>query len=126
MLSTSKIYRFIFITATGVAAGFLCGMLGAGGGIVIVYALSRLFASEKEVQKLVFANSVAVLVPLALISSVSYFRGGHIDISSLMPLVPASVAGGIVGGFLLGKISGVALRTIFAVIIIISGILMLK
>ena len=126
MLSSNKLYRLVFILATGIAAGFLCGMLGAGGGIVVVYALSRLFEGEKDAQKLVFSNSVAVLVPLAVISSASYFKGGHIDVRSLMPLIPASVAGGILGGFLLGKVSGNFLRAIFAVIIILSGFLMLK
>ena len=126
MLSTNKLYRLIFIAATGCAAGFLCGMLGAGGGIVIVYALSRLFEGEEKVQKLVFANSVAVLIPLAIISSVSYVRGGFIDLPSLLPLVPAAVIGGIIGGFLLGKVSGNALRVIFSVVVILSGFLMLR
>jgi uncharacterized membrane protein YfcA len=126
MLRTNKLYRLLFIAATGAAAGFLCGMLGAGGGIVIVYALSRLFEGEESLQKLVFANSVAVLIPLAIISSASYVRGGFIDFPSLLPLVPAAIIGGIIGGFLLGKVSGNALRLIFAAVVILSGILMLK
>jgi uncharacterized membrane protein YfcA len=125
MLNSSKIYKFLFTLAMGLAAGFLCGMLGAGGGILIVYALSRLLGEESRSGGTVFANSLAVLLPLALVTSVSYIKGGLIDFAGLMPLVPSSVIGGILGGFLLGKISGRVLKLIFALVVIISGLIMI-
>ena len=125
MLNSSKIYRFLFTSVMGLAAGFLCGMLGAGGGILIVYALSRLLGSKEESRGKIFANSLAVLLPLAMVTSVSYVKGGFIDFKWLMPLVPASVMGGIVGGFLLGKIPDGILKLIFALTVILSGIIMI-
>lgn len=113
-------------TAKGLLAGAIIGavngLLGSGGGIVAVYALSKLGLEQKSAH----ATSIATILPLCIASAVIYFLTGS---ASFQPnhwlLLGGGLIGGIFGAMLLGRLSGKAVEIIFAVIIAASGIRML-
>lgn len=131
----------IILMLCGAVGGFINGLLGAGGGIIITLALSRLLPKDEESRRSVFACSLCVTLPLSLLTLARYASATDGGLSSLfssfesssMPLVShgaeliflAAAIGGVVGGLLLGKLRSAALSRIFAVICVVSGILMI-
>ncbi|MBE6687402.1 MAG: sulfite exporter TauE/SafE family protein [Ruminococcaceae bacterium] len=111
------------LLAGGVCAGFINGLLGTGGGIIIIFVLNKI--NEKNDPKDNFASAVAAILPMSLVSAASYLKNGGFDISELGIYVIPAVLGGLSGAFLLCKIKITFLKRIFAGIITYAGINML-
>ena len=112
------------IIAIGLGAGFLNGLLGAGGGILIVFGLNRWLGPRLADPRSVFASAIAVMLPLSLLSAVQYLRQGSLDMAYLPFLIPPAIAGGVIGGLLLRRLSPVALSRLFAAVVLVSGIVL--
>ena len=110
----------------GALSGFINGALGAGGGIVATYYLSRALGEEEKKENGVFANAVATMLPISVVSLIFYLVKGYIKIdTSLLSLFPSALLGGILGAFLLTKIKFKIVKIIFSVLVIVSGISMI-
>ena len=83
----------IALVVVGLAAGLLSATLGIGGGVVFVPALVMLFGFEQAVGQ---GTSLAVIVPTALIGTVTHAREGRVD----WPIGVTAGLGGVVGGLL--------------------------
>ena len=112
------------IVALGAGAGFVGGLLGAGGGIVIVVGLSRLYRKELRDPRTVFASTIAVMLPLSLISAIRYFKNGNMAWNGVGFLTVSAIAGGVIGALLLRRFSPDLIGRIFAAVVLISGIVM--
>ena len=103
----------------GAAAGLANGFFGGGGGSVLVPMLTRCCGLD---QRRAFATSVAVILPLCLLSVVIYFLRGGLELAAAWPYL----AGGAVGGWLGGKLfKGVRvdwLRRGFGLLLIYGGV----
>lgn len=103
----------------GALAGLANGFFGGGGGSVLVPLLTRVCGMD---QRRAFATSVAVILPLCLLSAGIYFLRGGLDLVAALPYL----AGGLVGGFLGGKLfSGVRidwLKRGFGLLLIYGGV----
>lgn len=121
--------RLLFLTLGGALAGFFNGLLGAGGGIVLVLTLSSLLPKDGEGRRSVYANALLVMLPLSCLTLFRYIRGGALsgapENAIALPLVIGAVLGGISGGILLGRIKGRPLKLLFALLTLVSGIIML-
>ena len=97
----------------------MCGLLGAGGGMVLVPLLSRLTPLEDEQ---VFPASVAVILPVCLISlTVTAFAGSASWLEAL-PWLPGSALGGVLAGFFGRKIPVKWLHRVLGIFILWGGI----
>ena len=120
----AKKYKFHLII--GALAGTINGLLGAGGGIIITYYLSHVLTKEQKAQNGVFANAVATMLPISVISIAIYLCKGYIKFDQgLLSLMPSAILGGVLGAFLLTKLNLKAVKIIFAFLVTISGFLML-
>lgn len=140
-ISKKAIFSLLLLALGGALGGFINGLLGAGGGIIITLTLSRLLPKDEESRRSVFACSLCVTLPLSLLTLARYASATDGGLSSLfssfesasMPLAShgaeliflAAAIGGVVGGLLLGKLGSAALSRIFAIICIVSGVLMI-
>lgn len=113
------------LVGCGFAAGLINGLLGAGGGIILVFAISYFCRHTLSDSRDVYANALVVTLVLTLTSTVLYILGGNAPPSDLSAIVLPAAAGGLAGGLLLGRISSNALRLLFAVLLVISGIIMI-
>ena len=91
---------YLFYALTGICAGFLSGMLGLGGGVIIVPLLMLLLHLD---QKTAQAHSLGVLVlPVALAAFSQYWLNPairpHINIYGIVALASLFVVGGFFGG----------------------------
>ena len=112
------------LAAGGFAAGVVNGIFGNGGGVVIVFLLGSagaLFPEKRDI----FANVTAAVLPIALTSALIYSSVSPPMMSDVIAVGAASLAGGIIGAVILGKVNARLLKMLFASLMIISGILML-
>ena len=113
----------ILLVVGGLFAGFVNGLLGAGGGIIIIYLLSALLR-ERASGRDIFANSLCVMFPLSIVSCAVYFSRGGIDLSSIGVLLLPAILGGILGGFALSRVNTSLLKRIFSLLVIVSGVIL--
>ena len=117
--------RVAALLVCGVAAGVINGLLGTGGGIILVFAISSLCRAALPDRRDVCANALVVTLVLTLLSTVLYIRGGNAPPADLSRFVLPGALGGLAGGLLLGKITPTALGKLFAILLVVSGIFML-
>ena len=113
----------IYLILIGLAAGFLGGMVGIGGGVIIVPALVLLFGlSQHNAQGISLAM---MLFPVGLFGVLNYYKKGYVDFK---------YAGLIALGFLIGSYLGSKfsltlpqefVKKIFAVVMILLALKML-
>ena len=108
----------------GLGAGLLNGLLGAGGGILIVMGLRALFNKEVPNSKSFYATSIAVMLPLSLFSVWQYVKNGHLPAIPIGTLALPALLGGTLGALLLRLITPKLLARIFALVVLISGIIL--
>ena len=110
----------------GAAAGFINGLLGAGGGILLVRASKYLFPDSSSQPRDVFASALAVMLPISAASVAFYsLRGNAIPLELPRFALPA-VLGGTGGAMLLSVIEPRLLKLIFSALTVWSGIMMLR
>lgn len=106
----------------GIIAGVINGLFGSGGGMIIVPALAALTDME---QYKAHATSIAVILPITLMSSLIYYTGKYIDFNIAWTTAAGGIAGGLVGAYFLKKIPARMLRVVFGVFIILSALRMI-
>lgn len=110
--------------AIGLCAGFLNGLLGAGGGILIVFGLRKLLGKHLKDPRSIYPTAIAVMLPLSLLSVWQYARAGSLDPSRLGWLILPAIAGGAIGALLLRRLSAKSLSRLFAAVVFISGLVL--
>jgi len=108
--------------ATGILVGILNGLFGAGGGMVAVPLLRNNGLEDRQAH----ATSIAVILPLSLVSVFLYLQSGHMQLDDIFPFLPGGILGAAAGGLLLNKIPVKWLRRIFGILIIYAAIRLLR
>lgn len=98
----------------GVGAGFLNGLLGAGGGMLTVVLLELLGIKGRRSH----ATSLAVILPLSLVSAALYWRRGWFTPLMALPYLPGGLAGGLAGGLLLARVNTAWLKAAFSLLLL--------
>jgi uncharacterized membrane protein YfcA len=107
------------IAVIGVLAGFLAGMFGVGGGILIVPAL---VLGTGMSQRLAHGTSLAAVVPISISSVISYAAHGNVDWPVAVWLAIGAVAGAVVGTKLLSILPHRTLGIMFSMILLVSAV----
>ena len=132
-IARRALFSLMLLALGGFFGGFVGGLLGAGGGIIITLALSRLLPRDESGRRAVFACSLSVTLPLSLLTLVRYALSGELSLSlpsssdplSFAPVLIGAIFGGALGGFLLGKLRSRLLGRIFALLCAVSGLIMM-
>lgn len=103
------------LVGIGLFAGFLSGMFGIGGGIVIVPLLALAAGFPR---RLAAGTSLTAIVPAAIVGVGSYAVAGNVDWVVALILVAGSVVGAQVGAHLLHKLPVPAIRWSFIVFLL--------
>jgi len=109
---------YLALFATGMGAGVLGALLGLGGGIFLVPALSLLF--HLPIRAAVGTSLVGVIATSAAAVAAEP-PGRSADISLALRLELATAAGAISGGWLAGQVSSEALHLTFALVVFITA-----
>ncbi len=102
------------LLGTGLLAGILGAILGLGGGIFLVPALTLLFHLPMRVA--VGTSLMGVIATSAGVAAVAP-RGRGADVSLALRLEVVTAAGALGGGLLAGFVSSAALSVLFALVV---------
>jgi len=113
-----KVEKVIMILGGG-AIGFINGFFGGGGGMVCVPMLQKLL---KRQTKTSHATAIAIILPISIISAITYIVGGNFDMSVTIKTGIGVLAGGVVGACLLKKLNSKLINIIFSLLMIVAGV----
>ena len=115
--------RLAVAALVGVAAGFLNGFLGAGSGVLLMFAIGWLDPRrDSSAARDHFATVVACVLPLSVVSVVIYTMKGAADAEAVGRFALSAIMGGAVGGFLTDRLDPKILRIVFAIIVVVAGV----
>jgi uncharacterized membrane protein YfcA len=95
----------------GLVTGGAAGLLGVGGGIMMVPFLTLVAGVSQHAAQ---ATSLLVVLPTAIVASVTLHRRGVGDLALALRLGAIGAVGGIAGALLALALPGHALRIVFA------------
>ncbi len=108
-------FRYV---CSGAAAGLINGLFGGGGGSILVPLLIRFCGLE---ERRAFATSVAVILPLCVLSAFIYYLRGGLDLMTALPYLLGGTMGGWLGGRWFRGINMIWLRRGFGLLLIFAG-----
>jgi uncharacterized membrane protein YfcA len=104
------------IAATGVAAGFLAGMFGVGGGILMVPAMVLLLGfSQLDAQ----ATSLAAMLPALGAGALRQRHFGNVRARAAVTVGACSLAGVGFGTVLATSLPEPVLRVLFSILLVV-------
>jgi uncharacterized membrane protein YfcA len=113
----------VALVAVGAVAGMLAGLLGVGGGILLVpFLVLAVGLTQHEAE----ATSLLVILPTALAASVALRRRDVGDLPVALGLGTIGAAGAVVGALLALSLPADVLRIIFAVLLAIAGLRLVR
>lgn len=116
-------YFTILTFGISIVAGLLGSLLGLGGGIIVIPALTLLFGID--IRYAVGASIVSVIATSSG-AAAAYVREGMTNLRVAMLLELATTAGALSGAYLAGRVDGRWLYIIFALVMGYSSLMMLR
>lgn len=106
--------------ALGIAVGSVSGLIGLGGGVLLIPALTFFYGmSQKRAQ----GTSIAtLLLPVGILAFWAYYRLGEADLKLAVLVAVGFTIGGWFGGQYAQHLSESALRRGFAVLLVALAI----
>lgn len=115
--------RVIKSVAGGSAIGFICGFVGAGGGMMMLLVLTSLLGYEL---KCAVGTSVFVMAFTALTGALSHFAiGGMPDITSLILCVIFTLIWARIAAVIANKSQAKTLNRVTGIVLLILGIVII-
>lgn len=111
--------RYLGMILSGLCAGTVNGLFGAGGGMVLVPLLGLLTELEGDE---VFAASIAIILPICVVSLTATAITATVAWADSVPWLFGSAAGGILAGIYGKKIPALWLHRGLGIFILWGGI----
>ena len=119
MSETSEKKRLVQSVISGIVVGFICGFIGAGGGMMMLLLLTGVLGYEL---KTAVGTSVFIMTFTALTGAVSHFViGGMPDIRCLVFCVLSTLLWARIAALFANKASAVTLNRMTGVVLAILG-----
>ena len=108
----------------GILVGFICGFIGAGGGMMLLFVLTSFLGYEMH---MAVGTSVFIMAFTALTGGVSHFViGGIPDITALILCVVFTLLWAKIAAVIANKASAVTLNRVVGVVMILTSIAILS
>ncbi len=109
------------LVGSGIFAGFIAGLFGIGGGVVVVPALYYIFTlaeiDESIRMHLAVGTSLANIVPISIISAINHHRRGSVDLNFLKFIFLSVFVGVVFGSIAVSSLEGSSLILIYSIIL---------
>lgn len=119
MQNVSRQKRFLQSVVCGTVVGFICGFIGAGGGMMMLLLLTSILGYEL---KTAVGTSVFIMTFTAFTGSVSHFAiGGIPDMTCLIVCIASTLLWARIAAKVANKASAAALNRATGVVLTILG-----
>ena len=123
MNGVSRKIRVIQSVVCGIVIGFICGFVGAGGGMMMLLILTSVLGYEL---KTAVGTSVFIMTFTALTGAVSHFTiGGLPDISCLVLCIIFTLIWAEIAARFANKAEPITLNRVTGAVLIILGLIMI-
>ncbi len=123
MLNVSKKQRIIKSIIGGIVIGLICGMVGAGGGMMLLLVLTSFLGYEMH---MAVGTSVFIMTFTALTGSVSHFALGDFpDIACLLLCMLFTLIWARIAAVIANKANAKTLNRVVGVVMIVTSIVIL-
>ncbi|AZG74280.1 sulfite exporter TauE/SafE family protein [Shewanella livingstonensis] len=121
----SLLQVFFICLALGSVVGFLAGLLGIGGGLIIVPALLYILPSvgigSAQITHVAIATSLASIILTSMSSAVAHHKRGNIPWELFKPIFPGIVIGSLASAFVSEQIASDDLQQAFAIFVVLMA-----
>lgn len=112
-----SVTTLLILLLIGVVTGFMSGMLGIGGAIIMVPALIYILGFTQHMAQ---GTSLAVMLPpIGIIAAYNYWKAGQVNIKFAAILVIAFLLGSYFGSKIAITMPQAALKKIFAILLLL-------
>ena len=118
-MSPDELGQLAGLAILGLTAGFLAGLLGIGGGVLMVPAMVLLFGFDQHVAQ---GTSLLVIIPAAITGSYTHHRNGRLVLRDAAMLAAGGVIGAVFGSVFALSIDDALLRRLFAAFLLVSAV----
>lgn len=113
----------IWALAGALLIGISLGLMGSGGSILTVPVLTYLVGQD---EKVAIAGSLGIVGAISLVAGVPYARARSVDYRSIVYFGLPGMAGAYLGAALSPLVSGATQLAVFAALMLVAGVLMLR
>ena len=118
-----SISTVLIILIIGCITGFLAGMLGIGGGLIVIPALVMVMGMSQQAAQ---GTSLAMMLPpIGILAAYNYYKAGHVDIKIALLLAVMFIVGSYFGSKIAVKLPQDVLKKIFGVFLVLVAAKML-
>jgi uncharacterized membrane protein YfcA len=111
---------FLYLLIIGLAAGFMGGLVGIGGGVIIVPALVMILGmSQHQAQG---TSLMMILFPVGILGVINYYKQGHVDIKYAGLLAVGFFVGSFLGSKYSLSLPQLTVKRIFAVVMMLLAL----
>lgn len=123
----------VYLIGLGAVAGFMAGLLGVGGGIILVPGLYMIFEQVHgsvpfdmgHLMHICVGTSLAIIIPTGLSSARAHYRRGGVEIKVLKDVGVGVVIGVCIATLMAGMFDIKTMKMIFATALLLLGALMI-
>lgn len=110
--------------AIGAFSGFISGLLGLGGGVIVVPALSFVFAHSNidSPMHLAIGTSLAVMIFTTFSSARAHYKRGSVRMDIWQKWILGLIVGAVLGAFIASLTPSQVLEIIFAVFLFLIAL----
>jgi len=115
--------KVLVLLAAGALTGFLSGMMGVGGAVVMIPAMMLLVGMDQHTAQ---GSSLMTMVPMGIAGALTHINYGNVETRLLWGLVPGVFIGTYFGGTAAHFLTDGTLRSVFGVMVIWTALRYLK
>lgn len=105
--------------AASLFVGVANGLFGGGGGMLVVPIFTLILGLE---EKIAHSSAILTILPLSLVSGIVYIVGGSFKIPDGLWVSGGVILGGLIGSFVMKKLSNNVLKIVFYTLMIVAGV----
>jgi uncharacterized membrane protein YfcA len=111
---------FLYLLIIGLVAGFMGGLVGIGGGVIIVPALVMILGmSQHQAQG---TSLMMILFPVGILGVLNYYKQGHVDIKYAGLLAVGFFIGSFLGSKYSLSLPQLTVKRIFAIVMMLLAL----
>lgn len=107
------------VMLVGLAAGFLGGLLGIGGGVLLVPAFIFILRDRTPTIHVAVGTSMAVIIAISVAGTIEHALSGRVNWAIVPYVAVFAIIGSFLGAHVSGLIGRLALRRLFALLLVV-------